>query len=575
MTVNYKLQHPDTAISTALPPDPPKRRGHTIIADKLLNTLLDNVENYIVALEPDTWRLKYVNRTFRSCFGPNCLGGELSKYIPVSLDSCYTQRQNGNGMRCVQEVQLPASNQWLAFTIDLVPWLDGTNVYLVNGYDITARKKYEEGITRLAYQDYLTGLPNRYRCESDMKMRLGLANNPGGRGFLLFIDLDDFKVVNDCYGHDYGDGVLVAFARFMEQLFRPANEVYRIGGDEFVVAMSDTTRERVEYSIQAMLNRSRKPWLSLDREFYCGLSIGVAEFGPGVAEGKTALKQADIAMYHAKRQGKNSYSFYNAGLNQDALARTEMERLLRRAMQDGCAGFEVHYQPYHDVETGRIRGAEALLRMRGANGELLLPADFLGLAEYLGFMLPLGEFIMERAARECKKVNDAGWGDFSININVSASQFKQNGIVQNVAEVLGNAGVRFSNIVLGLGEETALRYQDRMRRLTLDFRDLGVRTALDSFGAGASSFLDMRNLPVDWLKISPRYVRTVEDPFNAHFVRLVTELARYTGKQVCMNGVENETQMDFCRELGVDLAQGYFLHRPGTEESLRQLVQNL
>ena len=434
-------------------------------------------------------------------------------------------------------------------------------------------KRTEEETRQLAFTDFLTGLPNRFRCNRDLADAIRRLRVNDRFSYALFIDLDDFKIVNDCYGHEFGDGVLKSFAKFIAQLFQGDNKVYRFGGDEFVILVADGDEKALDAYLQALLERAKKPWASFNREFYCSLSIGVVRFSGTGDTAESVIKKADIAMYQAKKSGKNNFAVYTEGLDSDSVKRTEVEAMLRVAMENGCEGFDIHYQPYSDAKTQAIVGAEALLRMRAPDGTLLLPEKFLSLAEYLGLIVPLGEFVMARAAEQCREINSLpGLEDFTVTINVSPRQLKQKNIVHRTEEILRKSGVNFANIILSINESTALGETERMLQAAQELRKLGLRVALNEFGSASSSFINMRALPVDVVKISSTYLEDVDDEFTGAFVKLVTDLGHFSNKVICMNDVETDGQYEFCRKFGIDIVQGFLFHRPNDISVLHQAL---
>lgn len=321
--------------------------------------------------------------------------------------------------------------------------------------------------------------------------------------------------------------------------------------------------------MDSLLERARQPWHALGREFYCSLSIGVVKFSAGRDDSRSIVKKADIAMYSAKQSGKNNYAYYTDSLSTDSMKRTEIETMLRNAMLNNFQGFVIHYQPYSDTRTKKILGAEALLRMSGPDGRLVLPDEFLPLAEYLGFIGPIGEFVLGHAADQCRTINSMpGFEAFTVTVNMASKQLKQKKIVHRTAEILTNAGADFDNIIIAINEKSALDRNEEMLRVCREFKRLGIRTALNDFGSGSSSFINMRDLPVDIIKVSSKYVEDIQDRFAGSFLKLVTELAHFTGKSVCMNGVEREVEFAFCQELEIDMVQGFLLHRPGDLDEL-------
>lgn len=556
------LKNISNLISTVLTRVQTEKKLKTI--QRTCETVLDNIDSYIFASHPETSAIIFANRAFRNLFGSNCLGKDSNDYISLRNAAPHETKIFGDGIASAirYELELERTGKWLSVTRELVPWVDGQIVNLVNCHDITVKKQYEDRITRLAYMDHLTDLPNRYGCDAVLRRSLADSQRTGEPGYLLFIDLDDFKVVNDCYGHDFGDGVLISFAQYVRSLFSPDNHVFRFGGDEFVIIINQCRTAKLHSYLDQMLARSQHAWASRGKAFHCTLSVGAVEFPAYGDEPGTLLKKADIAMYQAKKKGKNQYAVYTEGLDSDATQRSEVEHLLRNAMLNHFQGFEVFYQLYNDTHSRNILGAEALVRMRSPDGELLLPEQFLSLAEYLGLIGPLGEFVLSHAAEQCRLINEDGLEHFSVTVNLSAKQFKQTDIVHRLEEILNRSGVDFGNIIIAINEGVAIGELERMLVLCGELRKKGIRVALDDFGSGNASFINMRNLPVDIVKVSSKYIDTIQDEFTGYFIRLVTDVSHHTGKKVCLNGVENKAQLDFCREIGMDMAQGFLLHRP-------------
>ncbi|ULQ60850.1 bifunctional diguanylate cyclase/phosphodiesterase [Brucepastera parasyntrophica] len=384
--------------------------------------------------------------------------------------------------------------------------------------------------------------------------------------------MDDFKVVNDCYGHDYGDGILKSFAAFLNTMFSEPNKVFRFGGDEFVILINHENIGNVADYLRILLERSGTPWQALDKQFYCTLSIGVVEFSGKDEEWKTIIKHADIAMYEAKRRGKNNYEYYQSRYNDKAVQRSRMESLLRKAMNNNFEGFEVHYQPIVSAESGNITGMEALLRMYDYDN-IILPNEFIPLAEYLGFMIPIGEYVLRSAARECMKINQTGQKDFSVTINLSAKQFNQKEIVNRIENILDDTGVDYRNIIISISESIAVGDSERMFMVCKQLRSRGIQIALDNFGGGNSSFLHLRDLPIDIIKISSVFVQTINEEYSREFIEIIIKLSRSMHKKICINGIETEFQYEQCKTFGAVDLQGFYLYRPAKQSELK--MENL
>lgn len=547
----------------------------TEMSRRACQTVLDNIGAFIFVSRQETGEIIFANRAFRLIFGDECVGRKCDDFLQLGLEQevdtneATSERSNATFF----EVCLEQTGQWLSINRSTVPWLDDSMVHLHNCHDITFKKNYEESIKRLAYLDHLTGLPNRYRCDVDIRRAIGDLQAEEKAGYLLFIDLDDFKVVNDSYGHHYGDAVLVSFATFLFETFGGKHKVYRFGGDEFVMLITDCDQSGLNEVLEEILERTKEPWKAINREFYCSLSIGVVEITPHNYDPKLVLQHADVAMYEAKHSGKSNYVIYSEGLEDAAIERSEMEWLLREAMENDFQGFEIHYQPYARTDDLAIMGAEALVRMRGQDGELLLPGAFLPLAEYLGLIVPIGEWILRNAASQCKVVNDSGIKDFSVTINLSARQFRQQDFLDKLEDILRETGVDFANIIISINESVAIKELRRILKLCDSLRPQGIRLALDDFGSGAASFINMRDLPVDIIKVSSNYIDDYRDEHSDYFIRLVTDLSHFSGKTVCMNGVEDDEHYEYCKKLGLDMVQGFLFYRPESAKGLEKLLK--
>ena len=559
---------------------------HTGFFENLWNTP-DNVDFFIFAAHPVTDEILFANKAFCERFGADCIGKKSSAFIHIRrLDEegaflpsgCEGSSSiwAGNSPSDSSELfgaYLESSGLRLSVNWELIPWAGGEFVYLIHCHDITAQRRHEEHIRAQAFFDYLTGLPNRFRCDLELKKSLEHSRISGRPGFALFTDLDDFKIVNDTYGHGYGDGVLISFAGYLRELFSGGNNVFRFGGDEFVIIVTHDQAWRLPYFLESLLERAKKPWTAGGKEFYCSLSIGVVEFSGG-EDAQSILQKADIAMYKAKKSGKNSYAMYAEGLDKEALQRSEMEALLRHSIENNFQGFKILYQPYCSMKDGRIAGAEALIRMLAPSGALILPDQFIALAEYLGFMDALDEHVLREAAKECVRIHSTGRRDFSITVKISGPRFKRTDMASTFRAVLESAGVDFSGIIVSLNENAVIDDLERVHRLCEEFRALGIRVALDGFGTGSSSFMNLRNLAVDIIKVSSRYIDTYDDEFSGSFLKLVADLAHFTRKQVCINGVETQEQLDFCETLGIEMVQGFHLYLPGPAETLEQVLKD-
>ena len=387
-------------------------------------------------------------------------------------------------------------------------------------------------IERMAYTDYLTGLQNRFSCDKELQKAIDGAKQSGQTGYVLFLDMDDFKIVNDGYGHDYGDAILVTFASWLQKTLPAPHKVFRFGGDEFIAILDYETEVDLQQILSMFKERVTMPWVALDREFYCTLSIGVVPYPAANMDSKTAIKQADIAMYEAKRKGKNQYMIYEERLETSSQLWLDTESLLRNAMENDFAGFEVYYQPILDKKTQQIEGAEALLRIKDGE-KIVMPDDFIPLAEYLGFTIPIGEFVLKTALQTCKQIIDSGYPDFKMCVNMTQKQIRQPNVLSRFEAVLDEVGIPYANVIVSIAESTALQDADRIELICSRLQELGVLVTLDDFGSGSASFLQLGKVPVDVITTSIKLLDDIDDHYTQEFLNLIIDLCHSMHKKVC------------------------------------------
>ena len=555
-------------------------RGERALTEshRVCETVLDNISSYIYVTDIETHRLIFVNRAFKRDFGDSCIGktcwSAVHGYLGEECLACI--RSTGqNGQSGYAEVYIEKTSDWLGLSSGIVPWTDGRPVRLINGHKITDIKMHEASMRQMSLMDPLTGLPNRYSCDEDLHTAMEIAEKTGESGYIVFIDMDDFKIINDGFGHDYGDAILVEFADFLRNSIPPQHTIYRFGGDEFVLLIHPGSGGNVEEIVETLLARARQPWKPKDKQFYCTVSVGVAAYpAENGSDAKDIIKNADVAMYKAKKAGKNSFVMYNDDLKDDLELRAELERRMRESISKNFEGFEVYYQPICNIFTKRITGAEALIRWFDPNGTMVMPGQFIQLAEYLGLIVPLGEHVLRTAALECRRINESGMPDFCMNINVSIRQFQMDNIAQRISDVLIETGVNLNNIVLEITEGIAAEDIQRLKVVCEAFREKGVKIAMDDFGTGYSSLNNLRQMPIDIIKIDRSFIRDVTvDAYANSFIRLITDLCHSMGKIICVEGVESSEQLVYCRKTGADLVQGFYIARPLPSADLHELLE--
>lgn len=455
------------------------------------------------------------------------------------------------------------SGLWFEIRFTNLVWIDGSEVIVCTASDITQKKKSQQKIEFQAHNDFLTGLYNRMKCESDLKKIIKQSVKDGVKGALMFIDLDDFKHINDGLGHQYGDVLLQQIAAGLQSIVGLRGKCYRMGGDEFVaIVMPDmfSELERIANKVKDMFN---KPWYLMETEYFCTMSMGIAVFPDDSKDVHEIIRLADIAMYESKKNGKNGYTFYDSCSKLNTARRLDIENSMRQAVTSGIEEFVVFYQPVVDVRTGECSSCEALVRCDSKALGFMGPGDFIPLAEYLGLITSIGDYVLEEACRQCRYWNEHGIPDFHINVNLSVVQLLQKDVAETVARILKKTGVNPKNIVLEITESFAINDMDRVLDIIKGIKKLGPRIALDDFGTGYSSLNYIKQLPLDIIKVDKTFIDDiVEDEYAQAFIKLIVELSDTIDTDIIVEGVENEAQLNILKELGVDYIQGFYYGKP-------------
>jgi diguanylate cyclase (GGDEF)-like protein/PAS domain S-box-containing protein len=447
------------------------------------------------------------------------------------------------------------------------------------GRDITQRKTAEDMIRHLAFYDALTDLPNRQLLLDRLQQALAASARSGQHGALMFIDLDNFKILNDTLGHHMGDQLLQKVAQRLTRSVRKTDMVARLGGDEFVVMVDDLSTDPDAAAFKAtalaekVLNTLREPFQLTGHQHFATPSIGVTSFNGQQSDVGELLKQADLAMYQAKSLGRNTLCFFDPGMQATVSANATVSSDLRVALAE--QQFVVHYQPQVD-RVGVITGVEALVRWQHPQRGLIFPADFIPVAEDTGLILPLGQWVLETA---CEQL--ASWADraqtagLSIAVNVSVRQFRHPDFVDMVMAAIQRTGIRPHKLKLELTESLlADRMEITINKMGM-LKALGVTLSLDDFGVGYSSLSVLKRLPLDQLKIDKGFVADVlTDPNDAAISRAIIALAQSLSLQVVAEGVETQEQRDFLAYQGCDQFQGHLFAKPLPIEALDALLQN-
>ena len=429
-------------------------------------------------------------------------------------------------------------------------------------FDVTERRAMMEYVTHLATHDQLTGLVGRAVLQDRIRQAVERARRYGTKVAIFVIDLDHFKRINDSLGHWAGDQVLLETAARLRLAVRSSDTVARMGGDEFVVVLEDITNiADVELCAGNLLTRFSPEMLVEDHQLHVTASVGVCVFPDFAGDVRSLLKWADAAMYEAKEGGRNQFQMFREEMLKDGADRLSLERALRLAIQRN--ELRLHYQPHVSLVTGEVVGMEALLRWEHPERGLLLPAQFIALAEETGLILPLGDWALNHACLEGKALRDELGMDLTLSVNLSPRQFQQKDLVDVVTSALEQSGLPARNLEVEITENTLMVNSVATFEKLQQMRALGVRTAIDDFGTGFCNFKYLLDYAVDRLKIDQQFVKlAVTDANAAAVVRSIIAMSHGLNIKVVAEGVESEEQFRFLVRKRCDEAQGYFLARP-------------
>lgn len=436
------------------------------------------------------------------------------------------------------------------------------NGLAVTVQDISERKRAEEKIEFMAHHDPLTHLPNRVLLRDRFEQAMASAKREESGVVVMFLDLDHFKTINDGYGHQVGDQLLIQVVKRLRDCIRDADTICRQGGDEFIMVLTNIDDiNDISRIAQHMLDSLSEPVEIENHPLQISASIGIALFPNDGDDFDTLLKHADTAMYQAKDSGRNVYRFFMAKMNVDAMARLRLHTQLRDALQR--KEFELHYQPQIDLLSGNVIGMEALIRWNHPEQGIISPAHFIPVAEASGLIIPIGEWVLEEACRQARIWQQSGQQSFKVAVNLSALQFKRGNILDTVSKVLKQSGLPPNMLELELTESILLQDMESALKTIHDLKALGVHLSIDDFGTGYSSLSYLKQLKVDKLKIDKSFVHDlVTDLDDMAIVTAIIQLGKNLQMRVIAEGVETAEQLHFLRSHECDEVQGYYFSKP-------------
>jgi len=437
--------------------------------------------------------------------------------------------------------------------------------------EIAERQLADQRVVYMAHHDALTGLPNRTLLTDRLRQAIARADRRGGRLAVLFLDLDRFKNVNDSFGHAIGDLLLTQVAERLTVSRRDEDTVARLGGDEFVISIADVSGPAdAEAAAARVLSDLARPFMISGHELHADGSIGIALYPHDGDTVDILMRNADTAMYHAKESGRANYQFFSAQMTERVSRRLSTETSLRRALERN--EFCLYYQPQVDLGTGRIIGAEALLRWPQEDGFLMSPNDFIPIAEDTGLIVPLGEWVLIEACAQAQAWRERH-PDVRVSVNLSARQFRQKNLIGSIEQALNATQLDPGALELELTEGILMHNVEEAAQTLARLDELGVRLAIDDFGTGYSSLAYLKRFAIHVLKIDRSFVRDIgSDSDDAAIVTAIVAMARSLNLRVTAEGVENEVQATFLRSLRCDAAQGFQFGRPMTAKEFDALL---
>lgn len=531
---------------------------------------ITDIDHHIIAANPSCEMLtgysqsELLNLKLCDLFFLNCDEKELNELM-ARIDTqgyweaeLWNRHKNGNtylSVASIVRVQDPfqQATHHLCFLKDLTE----THV---------AKKRIEE----LAYNDALTGLPNRLLLTQQIEHTINLAKRNQTTFAVLFLDLDHFKKINDSLGHQFGDQVLVEVAQRLKSCIREIDMTSRLGGDEFVLILEQTDARGVEVSTKRILHALTQPFLVNDLHFTVTCSIGIALYPEDGETFDDLIKNADSAMYHVKERGRSDFRFYQPQMNIGLLSRMKLDYAMRQALEHNR--FRLHYQPQIDLISGKIIGAEALIRWHDEELGDIGPGQFIPVAEETGVIIPIGNWVVRQAVKQAAIWHNQG-RQLVIAINVSALQFQQSGFVESIASALRDYDLPAEQLELELTESILIKDADdalfRLRALSA----LGVKLSIDDFGTGYSSLNYLKRFPLNKLKIDRSFVQDIpNDPSDMAIATAIINLSHALNLKVIAEGVETQTQQDFLTTAGCNELQGFIFAPAVSAEAFETLL---
>ncbi len=470
------------------------------------------------------------------------------------------------------EVFLPESQRWFLINRSEIHFEGVESSTLLVLTDITQNKKTQETISAMAFTDVLTGLPNRLRFELDLKALLQSDVPSLSQSFICLLNIDNFRMINNTFSYATGDELLKMITRKLRQIPGMERNLYRFGGDEFILIADPSLPLSIYDFAHQVMSLFEKPFFIGGYETACTVSMGMVYLSDSQGGIDDLLRKVNLAMRDAKLTGKNRFVLFNASLRKYEEDTGALERALKIAVDEGCGEFQVFYQPIVSAKTGKIIGAEALIRWFSSELGLVSPVKFIPVAETTGLIVPIGKFILNTACKEAKKWLDYGY-DIKISVNFSVIQTLQSDLVGMLQSALNTYRIPAKNLIFEVTESLAINDINKVIDILNGVHDIGVKIAMDDFGTGYSSLNHLRRMPLDIVKIDRSFIFNIEyDPYTLSFIDTIAKFCHMKNTDLCCEGVETETQKKMLQSINVDTLQGYLFGKPCSAEDFWKLL---
>lgn len=559
-------------------------RDQRLYVRESLERAIDNTGVDIYVTDFFSHEILYVNKSMAAPYGGSeCMLGKkcyLTLYDDKRGECDYCPKwklldEKGNPSKLYSwDYQRPFDGAWFRVFSAAFKWEEDRLALVVTSMNITENKNNEFLIEKMALYDALTNIPNRRSFERDFEKVIERSLINGTSGYVLFVDLDNFKYINDAFGHEKGDELLIKVARYLDGFSNKSQQAYRYGGDEFFVLVEEIELNSVTEFIEILISRFAKPWILGDLEYFCTASIGVAAFPRDGTTYDVLLNTADMAMYEAKKNGKAS-AYFSTGEGNRRSEYMEIEFALRRAILDGCNEFELRFHPIVDARDGRWAGAEALMRWNSPQFGVVYPDEFIPICEKLGLMFELEKWSLAASLKEVTSWELKRAEDFFISLNVSPLEFNDDSFSNYILNVLDEYRYPHSNLMLEL-IETKPKFNlevKKIRNRLSALRDRNILIALDGFGIGNDSLTRIQEISVDFIKVDRKFISDfLGDDLKTAVVKAIIMLARAAHAKVCAEGVESEAHLRQLIEIGCDFVQGVYFSKPVTGKEFKALL---